>query len=230
MSGAPRDAESTPRTAASRVRVLIVEDHPLVREGLVARISAQPDLEVCAEATGIEEALQAMRAMRPDLMIVDLALKEENGLDLIKRAKADAACPQILVVSAYEESIFGERALEAGARGYVHKHELPELVIEAIRTVLRGELYVSIGMTKRLAERALTAKHSASGIDGLTDRELQIFELIGRGRSTRQIAEQLHRSIHTIESHREKIRAKLQLRSGVELVRHAVQWILENAP
>ncbi|MGH8137613.1 MAG: response regulator [Steroidobacteraceae bacterium] len=213
------------------VRVLIVDDHPLVREGLIARISAQPDLEVCGEASDVDQALSLVGITRPALMIVDLALKGGNGLDLIKKVKARDVSPKILVVSAYEEEIFAERALRAGAQGYINKQELQGSIIDAIRTLLRGELYLSANMTQRLAGQALFGSGvSRGGIEGLSDRELQIFQLIGRGNSTRLIAEQLHLSVHTIESHREKIRIKLRLRGGTELLQRAVQWVLEKSP
>jgi DNA-binding NarL/FixJ family response regulator len=213
------------------VRVLIVDDHPLVREGLIARISAQPDLEVCGEASDADQALSLVGITRPALMIVDLALKGGNGLDLIKKVKASSVSPKILVVSAYEEEIFAERALRAGAQGYINKQELQGSMIDAIRTVLRGELYLSANMTQRLAGQALFGRGvSRGGVEALSDRELQIFQLIGRGNSTRLIAEQLHLSVHTIESHREKIRIKLRLRNGTELLQSAVQWVLEKGP
>ena len=210
-----------------RWRVLIVDDHPLVREGLAARISAQPDLQVCGEASTIEEALALIRTTHPDLVIADLALKQGSGLDLIKQASTSRPCPKILVVSAYEESLFAERALRAGAQGYLNKQELQGSVIEAIQAVLRDQLYLSAEMVRRLAGRALGGKPLVQGVGALSDRELQVFELIGRGRSTREIAQQLKRSVHTIESHREKIRAKLNLRSGSELTQQAVRWVLE---
>ena len=217
-----------PALTSARARVLIVDDHPLVREGLAARISAQSDLEVCGQAADIDQALSLVATMRPAIMIVDLALKHENGLDLIKKVKAGAVGPRILVVSAYEEAFFAERALRAGAHGYINKQELQGSVIDAIRTLLRGELYLSAEMTQRLAGRALSGKTASCGIEGLSDRELQIFQLIGRGSSTRSIAEQLHLSIHTIESHRDNIRIKLKLHNGTELLQQAVQWTLEN--
>jgi DNA-binding NarL/FixJ family response regulator len=211
-----------------RWRVLIVDDHPLVREGLAARISTQPDLQVCGEASTIDEALALIGTTRPDLVIVDLALKQGSGLDLIKRASASRPSAKILVVSAYEESLFAERALRAGARGYINKQELQGAVLRAIRAVLRDQLYLSDEMARRLAGRALGRKPAIRGVGALSDRELQVFELIGRGHSTREIAQQLKRSVHTIESHREKIRAKLNLRSGSELTQQAVRWVLET--
>jgi DNA-binding NarL/FixJ family response regulator len=213
---------------AGTVRVLIVDDHPLVREGLAARIRAQSDLEVCGTAAAAEEALGLVRSARPGLVLIDLALQRSSGLDLIRQIRVRGAEPRILVVSAYDEGLFAERALRAGADGYLNKQELQVSVIEAIRTVVRGERFVSTAFTQHLANRAL-ARDSAPGPAVLTDRELQVFELIGRGRATREIAAQLHLSVHTIESHREKIRFKLNLRNGTELQQRAVLWALENS-
>ena len=212
----------------ARVRVLIVDDHPLVREGLAGRVSAQPDLEVCGAVASAEEALGLVRSGRPALVLIDLALQRSSGLDLIKEIRACGSDPRILVVSAYEEGLFAERALRAGADGYINKQELQSSIIEAIRTVMRGERFVSAAMTRHLADRALSREH-APGPAELTDRELQVFELIGRGRATREIAAELHLSVHTIESHREKIRLKLNLRNGTELQQQAVLWALENS-
>jgi len=212
------------------VRVLIVDDHPLVREGIIARIAAQSDLEVCGEASDVDQALSLVGITRPALMIVDLALKGGNGLDLIKKVKANDVSPKILVVSAHEEIFFAERALRAGAQGYINKQELQGSMIDAIRTLLRGELYLSANMTQRLAGQALFGPRASRGVEGLSDRELQIFQLIGHGNSTRFIAEKLHLSVHTIESHREKIRIKLRLSNGTELLQSAVQWLLEKGP
>lgn len=216
--------------SSAPVRVLIVDDHPLVREGLTARISAQPDLEVCGQAADIEGALALVKATQPALMIVDLALKGGSGLDLIKKVKASGVETRILVVSAYEEAFFAERALRLGAQGYINKQELQGSTIDAIRALLRGELYLSAGMMRRLADQARSGGNAVRGVEDLSDRELQIFQLIGRGSSTRSIAERLHLSIHTIESHREKIRIKLGLRNGTELLQRAVQWMFENGP
>lgn len=213
---------------AKRARVLIVDDHPLVREGLAARISAQPDLEVCGAAASVDEALDLIRSARPALVLIDLALQGSSGLDLIKQIRTHGRDPKILVVSAYDEALYAERALRAGAEGYINKQELQASVIEAIHTVLGGKLFTSAAVTQRLADRAL-ARGVAPGPTLLTDRELQVFERIGRGRTTREIAIELHLSIHTIESHREKIRLKLDLRNGTELQQRAVLWALENS-
>lgn len=220
--------EKASERIARRIRVLIVDDHPLVREGLAARIGAHPDLEVCGAAASAEEALGLVRSARPALLLIDLALRGSSGLDLIRQIRSRGADPRILVVSAYDEGLFAERALRAGADGYINKQELQVSVIEAIRIVMRGERFVSTAVTRHLADRAL-ARECAPGPAVLTDRELQVFELIGRGRATREIAAELRLSVHTIESHREKIRLKLNLRNGTELQQRAVLWALENS-
>jgi DNA-binding NarL/FixJ family response regulator len=214
--------------ALGRVTVAIVDDHPLVREGLAARISAQPDMEVCGEAADIESALELIVSRRPSLVIVDIALKDGHGIDLIKRINAAGVSTRMLVVSAYDESFFAERALRAGALGYINKQELQGHVVEAMRTVLRGERYLSSAMAQRLIAQAIGSKVAQGGTELLTDRELQIFQLIGRGKSTREIARELNVSVHTVDSHREHIRAKLDLRNGTELIQRAVQWHIEN--
>ncbi len=218
-----------PRNSGSaRLTIAIVDDHPLVREGLAARISAQPDMEVCGEADDIESAMEMIVARRPALVIVDIALRDGHGIDLIKRIVAAGINTRMLVVSAYDESLFAERALRAGALGYINKQELQGKVVEALRTVLRGERYLSTAMAQRLIAQAIGSKAAAGGTEALTDRELQIFQLVGRGKSTREIANELNVSVHTIDSHREHIRAKLDLRSGTELIQRAVQWHIEN--
>jgi DNA-binding NarL/FixJ family response regulator len=209
-----------------RIRIAVVDDHPLVREGLAARISTQPDWEVCCGAADPEEALALIRAGRPELVIVDLALKHGSGLDLIKQLAAATPAPKILVISAYEEDLFAERVLRAGAQGYLNKQELHGSVIEAIGTVLRGGIYLSAAMAEKIARQVISGRGAARGLEALSDREMQVFELIGHGQGTRQIAEQLHLSVHTIESHRENIRMKLGLRNGTELLRRAVSWTL----
>ena len=213
---------------SGRVTVAIVDDHPLVREGLAARISAQPDMEVCGEAADIESALELIVTKRPSVAIVDIALRNGHGIDLIKRVVAAGVNTRMLVVSAYDESFFAERALRAGALGYINKQELQGQVVEALRTVLRGERYLSVAMAQRLIAQAIGSKVAHGGTETLTDRELQIFQLIGRGKSTREIAQELNVSVHTIDSHREHIRAKLDLHNGTELIQRAVQWHIEN--
>jgi DNA-binding NarL/FixJ family response regulator len=211
-------------------KILVVDDHPLVREGFASRISAQPDMQICGEAADVEEGLAAFNATMPDLTIVDLSLKAGHGLDLIKEIAARAPKAKMLVVSAFDESLYAERALRAGAMGYLGKQECRENVIDAIRTVLSGRRYLSPQMTERLLGHAIGGRDSEQTdvSEKLSDRELQVFQLIGQGLSTGAIAKQLRRSPHTIDTHREKIKTKLNLKTGAELTQRAVQWSLEN--
>jgi DNA-binding NarL/FixJ family response regulator len=207
-------------------KVLIVDDHPLVRDGLAALIGGQPDMEVCGSAADVDEAIALLDTTEPALVIVDLTLKAGHGLHLVKQISQRAPRTRIVVFSAHEEALFGERSIRAGAHGYVNKQEGQDQVIAAMRAVLRGERYLSAESIQRLIGRA-AGRAKASGIESLSDRELEVFELIGRGKGTRAIAQELHLSVHTIESHRENIRAKLSLENGSELVQRAVQWVLE---
>ena len=208
--------------------ILIVDDHPLVREGLSARISRESDLQVCGEAENVEDALALVESLNPTLIIVDITLKHGSGLTLIKQVAERKPQTKILVLSAHEESLFAERVLRAGANGYINKQEAQQQIINAIRTILSGERYLSASITNALVGQAIDGKPQARSIENLSDRELEIFGLIGRGQSTRSIAKQLNLSIHTIETHRENIRAKLNLRNGSELMQRAVQWVLES--
>lgn len=217
-------------TETHRARILIVDDHPLVRSGLRLLIDCESDLVVCGEAADANEAMRLLESQKPDLMIVDLSLKESSGLELIKRIKIRNAEMKILVSSMFEESLYAERVLGAGALGYVHKQEGMERVVEAIRCVLSGRVWLSTAMSDRMLRKmtASPAPPTQSAVHTLSDRELEVFELIGRGRSTNDIAKQLHLSVKTVETHREKIKAKLGLASGPELTRTAIQWILEQ--
>jgi DNA-binding NarL/FixJ family response regulator len=211
-------------------QILIVDDHPLIREGLRARIAAHADMAVCGEAADVSQALTAFKAVKPDLVIVDLALKTGHGLELIKELRACDPLVKILVVSAYDESLYAERALRAGALGYISKEKCRESVIDAIRAVVDGRRYLSPQMTERLVGRAIAGRdpQAVSGVEQFTDRELQVFQLIGQGLTSSAIARQLYLSSHTIDTHREKLKLKLNLKTGAELTQRAVQWILEN--
>lgn len=210
-----------------RATVLIVDDHPLICEALAVRISAQPDMEVCGQAADVGEAMKLVRSAQPDLLIIDLALKDSNGLELIRRARNLAPQIKLLIVSAYDETLFAERALRLGAHGYVNKQEAQGTVIDAIRTVLAGGRYLSPAMAQQLIGQAIGDPARRGGVEALTDREFEIFEHIGRGSTTRQIADQLQISIHTVETHRDNIRAKLGLKNGTELVQAAVSWLIQ---
>jgi DNA-binding NarL/FixJ family response regulator len=212
-----------------KYRVLIVDDHPIVRRGLADLIAARPDLEVCGEAAEVAEAIRLVDATHPDVVVIDLTLKGGHGLDLIEEIKARHERVKMLVSSMHDESLFAERALRAGAAGYVGKQEPPDRIIEALHKVLRGEICLSPRMANRLLHRVASGEAlEKNPIEGLSDREIQVFEMIGQGHTTKQIAQSLQLSHKTIEAHREKIKAKLNLRNGSELSRHATQWVLEN--
>lgn len=211
-------------------RVLIVDDHPIVRRGLAELISDEPDLEICGEAADSTEALRLIDSVRPDLIVIDISLQNGNGIELIKQIKARDQGIKMLVSSMHDESLFAERALRAGALGYVNKAEAAESIVEAIRVVLSGKVYVSSRLADRMLHRLVGGDENLerSAIDSLSDRELEVFEFIGKGQTTRQIAMKLHLSPKTVESHRENIKRKLNLANATELTRYAVEWVLEN--
>lgn len=212
------------------LQILIVDDHPIVREGLAARIARQPDMAVCGEAEDVPDALEIVKATNPDLAIIDLSLKSGQGLDLIKKIKARGHDTKMLVSSMYDESLYAERALRAGALGYINKQEVSEKIISAIRQVMEGKIYLSKPMTERLLQRAIgsTPTLVQSPMETLSNRELEIFKMIGKGMTTRQIAGDLHLSVKTVETHRENIKGKLNLPNSAELSREAVHWVIEN--
>lgn len=201
----------------------------MMRDGLNMRISSQDDMEVCGEAATENAAVELVRQLCPDLVLIDISLKEGNGIELVKRIRLLNATTKMLVVSTFEESLYAERALRAGALGYLNKNESNEKLIEAIRTVLRGDRYVSAETTQRLVSQALGKRDVMDDpLETLTDRELEIFRLIGAGVSTSAIADQLFLSTHTVDSHRENIKKKLGAKTAAELNRQAIQAMLEN--
>jgi DNA-binding NarL/FixJ family response regulator len=207
--------------------ILIVDDHPILRRGLAALIESAPDLTVCGEAASRPAALKLVRETRPDLVIVDLSLGDDHGLDLIKAMKRHHPKIPVLVLSMHDESVYAERSLRAGAMGYVTKRQLDDTLLLAIHRLLAGETYLSDQLETRLAMKYLGGKtlETDGPIETLSDRELQVFRLVGEGQSTRQIASLLTLSIKTIESHLEHIKHKLTLTSSVELAQRAIQWI-----
>lgn len=211
-------------------RVLIVDDHPLVRHGLREMLSRQPDLEMLGECETAVEAVRAALALQPDLVIVDIALKDTNGLDLLKRLRKQDRSLRMLVLSMHDEAFFAERALRAGAGGYVSKQESPQRVLEAVRSVLKGGVYLSPEMTARILHGAPATpeKSQNAGLGRLTDRELEVFDSIGRGLSTRHIAEALQLSVKTVEAHRENIKRKLAIKDSSGLARRAYDWVLNR--
>jgi DNA-binding NarL/FixJ family response regulator len=230
MSVAARTSASTADHRSMATRILIVDDHPLVRQGLIGLISNEPDLEVCGEASGVAEAQQIAEATHPDVAIIDLSLKDGSGIALIKEFKDRYADMKLLVLSMHDELLFAERALRAGAVGYVSKDKASRTIVQAVRAIQAGKLYLSQRMMQRMMQRAIGARADSarSPIERLTDRELEIFEMIGQGLTTRQIANRLELSPKTIETHREHIKEKLELTNTAELAKHAVQWVLEN--
>ena len=221
--------DSRPIGRVKKHRVFLVDDHPLVRRSLADVIAGEPDLEVCGEASDVLEALREVEKAGPDIVVVDLSLKSGHGIDLIEQLKAKDERIKTLVSSMHDEMLFAERVLRAGAMGYVSKQEPPETLLQAIRQVLRGEMYLSPRMTNRLLRGVATgALPQRNPIHGLSNRELEVYEMIGQGLTIQQIAGKLNLSPKTVETHREKVKQKLNLKSSAELNRRAVQWVLER--
>jgi len=209
-------------------RIAVVEDHPLVRAGFVDMIGSEPDLEVVGEASDAPSALGLLESARPDLMVIDLVLARGSGLELIKQIHALNPDQKILVASMHADTVYAERVLQAGAMGYVNKHEPAERVLAAIRTILDGQIYLSESMTDAVLHALRDddqLKREPHALDTLSDRELEVFGLIGKGLTTRAIADRLQLSVKTIDSHREHIKEKLSLRTMNELIRAAVGWV-----
>jgi len=218
------------RTTTDRqptAKVLLVDDHPVVRRGLAELINQAPDLEVWAEAETARDAMQAVDTLTPDVAIVDLSLKDASGLELIKDIKAQHPELPVLVLSMHDESLYAERAVRAGARGYVMKEEPPERLMTAIHNVLAGKLHLSENISARIIQKLVggTTETDGAPLNVLSDRELEVFELIGRGLAMREIADTLHLSVKTVETHRENIKKKLNLHNSHQLHQHAFLWI-----
>jgi DNA-binding NarL/FixJ family response regulator len=210
--------------------VLIVDDHPAVREALAIRIAQTPDLELCGQAADMAEALRLVDQLKPDIAVVDISLKGGDGIDLIKRVRKRNEKVRTLVWSMYGEDLYAERALRAGADGYITKEHATGDIVAAIRDVLAGKLYLSLATGEKLLQRAVGRRKRAGQqlpIDALSDRELEVLRLIGQGVKTDQIAAQLHLSVRTVWTYRDRIRDKLQLRDAVDLVRYATRWMME---
>lgn len=212
---------------AKEAKVLVVEDHPIVRHGLMHLIEGQEDLTVCGEAESAPDALKAIGKSKPDVVIVDISLKGANGVKLIKDIKAQSPNLPVLVLSMYEESLYAERTLRAGAKGYVMKQEATETLLTAIRRVLGGDIWVSEDIASRMLRKFVDRGNPGlvGPVDSLSDRELEVFEFVGRGLGTRQIAAKLDLSVRTVESYRAHIKQKLSLKNAAELVQHAVHWV-----
>jgi DNA-binding NarL/FixJ family response regulator len=217
-------------TPTSPIRVLIVDDHPLVRHSLCALVSQIEGWEICGQAATCDEAIKLFKSKRPHLTLVDISLAGASGLDLIKRVKSIDGNAKLLVISMHDERIYAERCLRAGAQGFIGKEADLELLHAAMEQVLGGDFFVSPAINRRLIAGMLNQRtaDNITPIEQLTNRELEVFSLIGHGVSTREIADRLHLSIKTIESYRENIKRKLNMNTSAELVRRAVQWILES--
>jgi len=215
-----------------KIKVFVVDDHPIVRQGLAQLINREPDLMVCGEAEDARTAIQAMDPLKPDIVVVDVSLNGPDGIDLLKTIRSQDPRLPVLVLSMHDESLYAERALRAGANGYIMKQEATERVLTAIRQILAGEVYVSDRMAQKMVQQFVKGSGVTrrSVIDELTDRELEVFRLIGQGHGTRQIADELHLSVKTVESYYAHIKEKLSLKNGRELVQRAGQWVGEQRP
>jgi len=211
---------------AGKKTVLVVDDHPLMRQGLALLINQQQDMQVCGEAEEAQAAMQAIAQLRPDIMILDISLKGPDGIEILKNIRASDPDLPVLVLSMHDEAIYAERALRARANGYIMKQEATEKVLVAVRRILSGEVYLSERMSNKMLQQYIGGAPNMiqSRIASLSDRELEVFRRIGEGRATREIAEELHLSVKTVETYQAHIKEKLALRSGRELIQHAIQW------
>src|SRR6202140_938181 len=210
----------------TKKRILVVDDHPIVRQGLALLINREPDLVVCGEAEEATGAMHVLASAKPDILIVDISLNGPDGIDLLKNIRNLHPTLPVLILSMHDESIYAERALRAGANGYIMKQEATEKVLVALRRILSGEIYVSDRIANSMLRHYVRGVNASeqSSVSDLTDRELEVFRLIGEGQGTRQIAEALHLSVKTVESYQAHIKDTLSLRSARELVQHAVEW------
>ena len=217
--------------ATKTYQVMIVDDHPIVRQGLRCLVDQEEDLHVCGEAGDAGEAMDMLPELKPDLVLVDISLRGPDGLELTKLIRSLREDLPILIVSMHDESLYAERVLRAGANGYIMKEEVAQNIAEAIRKVLVGEIYISDQMRQKILRGVAGQRSNAStySVERLSDRELEVFRLIGQGLGTRQIAHDLHLSVKTIETYRAHIKEKMSLKSATELVRQAVQWVEQSA-
>ncbi|MFH0919663.1 MAG: response regulator transcription factor [Fibrobacterota bacterium] len=212
------------------IKIILVDDHPIVRQGLKQILLQEGDFEVVAEAEEANAAFKAMESLHPDLMVIDLSLKGMGGLELIKWIRTQGHKTALLVVSMHDEAIYAERALKAGANGYVMKQEAPETVVSAIRAILKGEIFVSASMAQRVLKGMTPGKDGKTGVEKLSDRELEIFNLLGKGMRVQEIAQKLSISAKTVETYQANIKSKLGIESASELSQYAVQWAKSARP
>lgn len=224
MHALPYSSEST---KIARSRILIVDDHPLVRQGIAQFINQEKDLQVCGEASDGHEALRVIEDLNPDLVVVDIEMKGLSGLELVRSMKSHYPKIPVLMLSMHDENLYAERALRAGARGYLMKEEDPEKVVQAIRVVLNGDVYASDKATSKILKLLSDSKTTDQGtsVDRLSDRELEVFRMIGDGYRTRHIASKLILSAKTVESYKARLKQKLMLKDAAELARYAAEWV-----
>lgn len=222
----------TSADGTQKAGVLIVDDHAFLRRGLVDIIEDLPETFVCGEAAGASEALDCIRARRPDVAVIDISLGDGNGIELTKEIKSQWPEIKVLISSMHDETLYAERALRAGALGYINKSDEVEQFIEALRRVMTGQIYLSTAMTNRVLSQVVSRQNETAlpTMQKLSDRELEVFELIGNGIGTKEIATRLDLSRKTVETYREHIKSKLGLRNGTELTHHAVRWVLDQTP
>jgi DNA-binding NarL/FixJ family response regulator len=225
----PHAASSGRSPNGTGLRVLIVEDHPLMRRAMMELIGSQPGFQICGEADSVNEALQTLKRENPHVVIVDLGLNRGHGIELIEQIRSQAEWTRILVVSAQDEQIYAERCLRAGAVGYLNKKKTADQLLDALRQVAAGEIYLSSNVSNQLLNSMVRGNREHSDpILALSNRELEVFEMIGRGLATKEIAAQLDLSSKTIETHRDNIKRKLDLQKSSDLMRRAVEWVLQN--
>ena len=224
------DEPSIESNQKNRAKVLLIDDHPIVRQGLTQLINATMDLVVCDEASRARDALQILKSITPDIVIVDISLEDRNGVALIKDILACHPTMPCLALSMYDESMYALRVLRAGGRGYIMKQEKPKTILHAIRHVLSGHVYLSENFATRLLDDLVTPASGASlpEPDGLTTRELEVLTLLGRGYGSKEIAEKLSLSVKTVEAHRDRIKKKTKLKNSSELIRYAIQSIVDG--
>ena len=215
----------SPKTELIKKRILIVDDHPMMRDGLRQLIANEADLEVVGEADDAAQALEEAEKLKPDLAIVDITLRSSNGLDLIKDLHIRSPRTAVLVLSMHDESLYAERVLRAGGRGYIMKQEGGKRIIEGIRQVANGHTYVSLAVSARIVDALSGNNRDKAAVEQLTDREFEVFQLIGQGLSTKEMADKLRVSVKTIEVHRVNIKEKLNTPTAPDLIRYAVRWV-----
>ncbi|MCA1803615.1 MAG: response regulator transcription factor [Rhodothermaceae bacterium] len=212
-------------------KIYLVDDHPLMRKGIAMTLDLEMDFEVCGQAESAEEAISDIPAKMPDIVVIDISLPGMNGIELIKHLKTQNPDLLMLVVSRHDEEMYAERAIKAGARGYLMKMEAGDVIVNAIRRILRGQIYLSEEINNKLLMGMMAGGQvgRSSPLEILSDRELEVFELIGNGTTTREIAERMHVSVKTVESYRTRIKTKLDISTGNELIKHAVQWVASES-